>query len=54
MAPFSPMPFTPGTLSEESPMIASTSVMCSGPVPNFSRTASAPWITTLWSRWKTL
>ncbi len=40
IAPFSPMPVTPGTLSEESPMIASTSITCSGVVPNFSFTAA--------------
>ena len=40
MAPFSPMPLTPGTLSEASPMIASTSITCSGVVPNFSSTAA--------------
>jgi hypothetical protein len=40
-APFSPMPGTPLTLSEVSPISASTSTTCSGGTPNFSFTPSA-------------
>ena len=40
-AVFSPTPGTPGMLSEVSPISASTSRICSGPTPHFSRTPSA-------------
>ena len=36
------MPGTPGTLSEESPIKAWTSMTLSGPTPNFSMTSAAP------------
>ena len=41
MAVFSPMPFTPGTLSEASPMSASTSMNCTGSRPYASRKISS-------------
>ena len=41
-AVFTPIPGTPGTLSEESPASAWISITCSGPRPNFSTTSSRP------------
>ena len=38
IAVFSPIPFTPGTLSEESPIRPRTSITCDGKTPNFSNT----------------
>ncbi len=41
-APFSPIPGTPGMLSDASPMRASTSTTCAGGTPNsFSTTAAS-------------
>jgi len=39
-AVFSPTPLTPGMLSEESPINASRSMICSGATPNFAFTPS--------------
>ena len=36
------MPGTPGTLSDESPISACTSITLSGPTPNFSITSAGP------------
>ena len=41
-AVFTPIPATPGTLSDESPASACTSITLSGPTPNLSRTCSGP------------
>ena len=40
VAVFGPIPGTPGTLSDESPIKAKTSPTSSGPTPNFSMTSS--------------
>ncbi len=41
-AVFTPMPGTPGTLSDESPISDCTSITLSGVTPNFSNTSEAP------------
>ncbi len=41
-AVFGPMPGTPGTLSDESPISDCTSMTFSGPTPNFSMTSARP------------
>ena len=41
-AVLTPMPGTPGTLSDESPISDCTSITFSGPTPNFSITSARP------------